>query len=354
MRHSPPRSGRHSPSCSLSARVCQTSKLLTPCLLLAAALLHTAPASAYCRTTTCDPKVTCDEDPEQCCVWSREGCDTNGIPITWQNTCASYSIYAEDSFQRELSSDDLNDAVGAAFDVWLSVDCGLGAHPSISANNYGLSYCGEPSFNKGSRDANSNVWMYRDQVWSHEDPSVGAASVDASTLALTTVTFNWKTGEILDADVELNTAEARFTNGDSGVDIDLASIVQHESGHFLGLDHSISRDATMASGYSPGSVAPRTLTVDDEEAICAAYPQERETIGQSCQAYGVYSQDCQGNASGCSVGPAPVRLQHWVLAFAGSLFGLMLLRRRGGTRAPAMLRRVRRQSVSLRRRRRDR
>ncbi len=304
-------------------------------LSLGAGLLVTSlggSAFGYCRTTTCDPYVSCAEDPEQCCKWNSQGCDINGRPVSWFNACVSYSIYDEDSEDRDLTAQQLSEVTDEAFDNWLSVDCGHGKKPSLSSENFGLSYCGTPTFNRSSQDANSNVWMFRDGTWPHAEPGQDVNSIDASALALTTLTFNWKTAEILDADVELNTAQANFTITEGRVDIDLASIVTHESGHFLGLDHSADHFATMASGYNPGTLSPRTLSEDDEKAICAVYPPDRETASNSCQAYGEYSEVCHRGLCGIAQGPARLP-PHWFWIGSFGIMALWVARRRRWARA---------------------
>ncbi|MCA9570089.1 MAG: matrixin family metalloprotease, partial [Myxococcales bacterium] len=52
---------------------------------------------------------------------------------------------------------------------------------------------------------------------------------------------------------------------------DLQSIMAHENGHWLGLDHSAVAQATMYAYYS-GGTGPRTLHPDDETAVCDTYP----------------------------------------------------------------------------------
>jgi hypothetical protein len=122
--------------------------------------------------------------------------------------------------------------------------------------------CHAHEYNKKS--GNANVILFQDDSWPHGG--------GGSTLALTTVTYNVDTGEIYDADMELNSANVAFTTDDKTVKFDLASIAQHETGHFLGLSHSTTGSATMYSDYSPGTSDLRTLEADDVAAICAAYP----------------------------------------------------------------------------------
>jgi hypothetical protein len=111
---------------------------------------------------------------------------------------------------------------------------------------------------------NANIIMFDDDAWPYEG--------SPNTLALTTVTYDLDTGEIYDADMELNSHDVTFTTSDSNVQFDLASIVQHESGHFLGLAHSQDMAATMFATYMQGQIFLRTLEADDIAAICTAYP----------------------------------------------------------------------------------
>ena len=171
--------------------------------------------------------------------------------------------------------------------------------------------------------------MFRDEVWPHSDLDEQTGSLSSSALALTTVTFNWQTGELLDADVEINSAQGVITIGDENVDIDLQAIVTHEAGHFLGLDHTNDTTATMAPGYVPHTTDQRTLALDDVLGVCASYPKGRETIGVSCDPRGTYSPECAG--TGCSVARAPgARSEaNWLLpAFALLLGGVGLRSRR--------------------------
>ena len=109
---------------------------------------------------------------------------------------------------------------------------------------------------------NQHTIMFRDDAWPHSD--------EYNTLALTTVTFDTDTGEILDADMEINTKQHSIvttTPVPSG-SYDLESIITHEAGHFLGLAHTPDDSAVMYALYKPGSA---TLTPDDVAGICAVY-----------------------------------------------------------------------------------
>jgi hypothetical protein len=88
------------------------------------------------------------------------------------------------------------------------------------------------------------------------------------------VTFDPTTGEIFDADMEINSHDQTVTvsgplpaNG-----YDFESIVTHETGHFLGMAHSGDARATMFAHYQPGTTAMRNLSSDDVTGICSVYP----------------------------------------------------------------------------------
>lgn len=176
-----------------------------------------------------------------------------------------------------------------AFQAWANVDCGGGKHPRIKAVNLGTVVCDAHEYNKQA--GNANIILFQDEAWPH----VGANT----TLALTTVTYNVDTGEIYDADMELNSANVSFTVDDKIVKYDLASIAAHETGHFLGLSHSPETAATMYLDYAPGSSELRTLEADDIAAICAAYPPG-DPIPSSCDA-----TPRRGFESECSPPPIP-------------------------------------------------
>lgn len=301
----------------------------------AVVLLMSSQAAAYCRTTNCDPAVSCRDNPEDCCIVNSDGCETNGTPIAWPTSCVSYNYHEDGSPKREITGQQLGAALDEAYNNWLSSSC-VDGPLSLAVENRGASSCGEREFNDDHPgDRNANVWMFRDaQGISTDGASIEEnLGLDASTLAVAVVSFNPATAEIYDVDVELNSGVAPFTmtEGQDGAQVDLLSVVTHEAGHFLGLDHSYVPGATMGSGYTPGTIDARSLSPDDEAGICAAYPAEREITSenQTCEPRGKYSPHCEGAGCDCGLarstrGNAPTRAAWLGLAALGAL----LVRRR--------------------------
>ncbi|MGA8893646.1 MAG: matrixin family metalloprotease [Anaeromyxobacteraceae bacterium] len=147
-------------------------------------------------------------------------------------------------------------------------------------------------------------------------------------LAVTTTTYRVSTGELLDADIEVDAAT--ITDDDRGfvftcvdppaptcsasvtsgcIAMDLQNTVTHEVGHFLGFAHSEERASTMYARASAGETRKRRLSADAAQSTCSVYPA------------GVPGYPCSTAPDGCSTaGGSPA------LAAAASL--LLLLRRR--------------------------
>lgn len=262
-------------------------------------------ASAFCRSTTCTGDCPRDDD----------GCKTTGKKLFWPGVCVGVSLQRDGS--ANIPKPFIQAVMAESFATWSALDCGNGT-ATISFSELADVSCHETQFNKGA--ANANIILFQDTQWHYK-------GVD-NTLAKTTVTFDADTGEILDADIEVNHAYNEFTVSDSMVVFDLQSVLTHEIGHFIGLDHTQDPDATMFAGYDEGSTSLRTLEADDIAAACEVYPPTRSGkceplprggLADACGADAPPVQTPTGDTSGCSIAIAK---SPSITAFS-SLFSLL-------------------------------
>ena len=305
---------------------------------LLAPLSAAAPAAAYCRTTTISVPADFQPRIDQC--WDQ------GRPLFWRNACVGYSIQKDAS--RQVSYDDASQAITRAFTRWTSATCPTDgtstSRASIDVRDLGPADCAIVRYNQDF--ANQHVIVFRDDQWPHSDVN--------NTLALTTVTFNPETGEIYDADMEVNTFQQKvaLTDPVPSDGYDFASIVTHETGHFLGLAHSGDSHATMFAHYQPGSTAMRNLTSDDVAGICSVYqPNGQRTLtggatvpedacdptprhGFTTQCAPAVKKGCTGNA----IAPAPRTDAETAGAAAVMAGALLAWRRKRSARTTARCR----------------
>ncbi|MEO7093226.1 MAG: matrixin family metalloprotease [Polyangiales bacterium] len=257
--------------------------------LAVALLASTRQASAWCRTTTEEGFEPTPDEP----------CSTTGSPLFWSSRCVGFTVQRDASPEQSIDLTTARALVKQAFDQWTNTDCPAdpvtcadgdftGTHPSVVVTDLGPVSCDKVEYNQKS--GNANIIMFRDAEWPHPDADL--------TLALTTVTFAPETGEIYDADMEINSDPTinKVTIADDKVVYDLQSILTHETGHFLGMAHTQPGNtaSTMYTRYKQGATFMRDISRDDSCGICAAYDPSRKTVCDTTPRRGL-ALGCHGN-----------------------------------------------------------
>lgn len=288
-------------------------------------------ASAFCRTTTESSAPDYDA--------TTEGCWAHGLPLFWKNACVGYSMQASGS--RKISYEKASNGISTAFTRWTGATCptdGTGrSRTSIDVRDLGPAECAVVEFK--SNVANQNVIIFRDDNWKYGKEVLG----------LTTVNYNPETGEIYNADMELNTFDMEpLAAPDEKVEqnaYDFLSVATHETGHFLGMAHSEVPGATMYARYQTGQTNMRYLSPDDVNGICTVYrPDGRRSVrkpdedgvGYVLQApqcdptpRGGYSSKCQEKPR-CSASGRPASTSFGVVGGALGLALALATRRLSG------------------------
>jgi hypothetical protein len=290
------------------------------------ATVFAADARAYCRATTCTEKAGMQVEGTECVPPTPDDC---GKPIVWTRNCLGFAVQKDGSKKAGLTANDTRLLMRQAFATWETADCGDGAGPRVHVTDLGVVDCDAVEYN--DKAGNVNAVVFRDTKWPHP--------AGTHNIALTTVTYDSQSGAIYDADMEINSAgDYPFTTADTNVQYDFLSVVQHETGHFLGLGHSKSDDtATMNAVYSAGSIDFRTLSADDVTAICATYPPTTKgPVPVSCNPiprHG-FSPECLANQTEgtCCFAPPMQETPPWTAIAAALTLALASARRRRAKR----------------------
>jgi hypothetical protein len=227
------------------------SRLACFALLVVAAfsLLGDSTAAAWCRLSTDMPPAG-------------QTCATSGIGLAWQRQCLSFTMMNRARTSPPL--EDVRNTGDASFQTWEQVMCGAQPVGLQIAQTQQLGMCDAPEFNTRAPNANTIIFI---EDWA-------ARELPADAFGLTLVWHNPDTGEIYDADMQINETIGPITLC-SGVcplgAVDLQNVMTHEAGHFLGLGHSAVRSATMSARATIGETSKRTLDDDDVAGLCAIY-----------------------------------------------------------------------------------
>jgi hypothetical protein len=237
----------------------------------------------------------------------------DGPSLSWRSRDLEFCLQADGT--SEITGTLEYDVIRASFGAWGTVYPAGGGEvggppmqpdPPFATTDLTFSECAfypttrAVGFNYLAGATNENLILFQDDTWPH-DPN------DHETLALTTTTYNALTGEILDGDIEFNTANLAFAVlpavGGSGHDLENTAV--HEVGHFVGIAHSLVADATMWGSAPPGETAKRSLHADDINGVVFKYPA------------GADDGYCDINVSGCTC-EAPGVLHNNVIVTTGN------------------------------------
>jgi hypothetical protein len=171
-------------------------------------------------------------------------------PQTWATKTVLYYINPANA-----------DGLGA-LEVEASIRAGADAWHVQSDANFQFQYGGRTSGTTVAANGKNEVF-FRPEVH----------STTPSTLA-TTYWWSDGTGHLVDTDIKIWDAAARFFAGSAGCSAGyyLQDVVTHEFGHALGLNHSDISEATMWPTIGSCSQRWRSLHADDIAAVQAQYP----------------------------------------------------------------------------------
>jgi hypothetical protein len=288
----------------------------------ALAVLTSARADAFCRTTTVPPAP--DHGSVDGTFEGMDPCWTQGKPLYHGTYCLPYRLLANDAPAVPLAA--LSVLLSDSFTAWTAPSslCTPGITPLELAP-----VTNEPIVNYRTGERGRNI-VGVPPTWTH----VGSND----TLSLATLTFNADTGEIYDVDLEINGGIPWALNNPVPADgFDLQSALTHEVGHMLGLAHSPVVEATMFAAYVPGSIGQRTLDKDDQNAVCTVYPNraQRLAAGGLIPSTGCNLAPDNGTGgcgepeirNGCAMGRG-IRESGGVLGLVAAIGGVIALRRR--------------------------
>ena len=214
-----------------------------------------------------------------------------GVPFAWKNSCVWLTAFPAEL--PLLTRDQTSEAMAAAVATWSK------QNPTVGACSYldlRLTVADASAPVPAAANDGMNIIRVRTDTWCPKPPNC----YDLAALAMTTVSARTSTGEIIDADTEINAVTFSWAdvtrNAPTGNEQDLQNALTHEMGHLIGLDHTCSLSGirptdqngnpipdcanasaavvatTMFPSANPLDTNKRTLADDDVMGVCGIYP----------------------------------------------------------------------------------
>ena len=182
-----------------------------------------------------------------------------GATPRWVEAAIPYSISDAGSPQIPNGSEFL--AVAAAFDAW----------EGVASSNVNYEYQGTTPIRTAGRDGTNLITFV-------DDTGLGAL-LGTTTLAATFSFFNSVGGELVfeESDIPFNPSHVLTTSGESDR-FHIQSVMTHEVGHMLGLDHSGLISSVMAPFAIQDQTDQRVLLYDDIAGVTEIYPDPISTL----------------------------------------------------------------------------
>lgn len=179
----------------------------------------------------------------------------SGADVHWSDRCVD--LWLQDAGSNSFTYEVLGEVLTESFDRWAAAQ---GNELSGILRGY---TCFE--------DVGISEWPGRQNLVQFRE-SPGSWIHPKKIAGLTTVMYREETGELVDADIEFNLVNERFTVDGSVDSFSLRYTMTHEIGHLLGLDHSTINASIMAVNSVPKHIDDFVLHADDKNAIVANYP----------------------------------------------------------------------------------
>ena len=217
----------------------------------------------------------------------------DGVGMAWAQNCVPIVVYPSGFTQ--MSAAAVETAAAGAAAAWsagdnsctyLDLEVALSTAPAPTVRNDGI-----------------NAIVFRTTSWCQMTNGSCTLNYDPAAVSVATVTAVTSTGQIVDADVELNAVDFNWadlvTEPQSTSDQDLQNDLTEALGHLIGLDAPCFRSSsggtrpldnsgqpavdcdqtsaavqaeTMFPAWPPGDTQKRTLAPDDQAALCGIYP----------------------------------------------------------------------------------